>query len=232
MIWSSTTGEVIAKLQGHQGKVSEIAFSPDGSFFASCSLDSRFLLWYLTKLAEPKTLEGHSSSVSSVAFSSDSEMRVSGSEDTTIRFWTRAGTACRGTIRGDILQVNAVAFSPDNKLVASASEDRTVNLWNMETKDVEGIRRVGVVVQELSFSPCGKHVETDRRVLDVRSFSFSSPPRSLTRPHSLFVTQDWLMRDMERVIWLPEEYCTNAVATKNRTIVMGHSSGSISFITL
>ncbi|KAI0884183.1 vegetative incompatibility protein HET-E-1 [Annulohypoxylon maeteangense] len=230
ILWDPSIGVALGKVEGHSGPVNGIAFSPDNRFIVSCSVDTTALLSDLENNAASVMLRGHTGPVNSIAFSSDSKLLVSGSEDSTIRFWSKLG-AGTGVIR-DTLPINSACFSPDSQLMASCSIDGTIRLWDPISKSAVGSLNVGTVVRNLSFSSCGQYLETDRGVLNIASFNIpsSSSLFSSTRPYSLFVTHDWLRRDMENALWLPNEYHATDVATWGNLIVLGHSTGSISFI--
>ncbi|KAI1772379.1 vegetative incompatibility protein HET-E-1 [Hypoxylon cercidicola] len=228
-LWDPETGVMLGRLEGHSGAVNSIALSPDNRFIASCSVDTMVLLWDLATNTTSATLRGHSGPVNSVAFSSDGELLVSCSEDATIRLWSKAG-AIYGIIKSDMLPVHSASFSPDNQLIGSSSIDETIKLWDTNTMSMRGSLNVGAVVRKIAFSNCGRYIETDRGVLDVNLRSFGVP--SPTSPHALFVSCDWLKRDGENVIWLPNEYNATDVATQGELIVMGNLSGSVSFIKL
>ncbi|MBC8726785.1 hypothetical protein F6X37_36610, partial [Paraburkholderia sp. 31.1] len=44
-VWDAATGEVIAKLTGHQGPVFSAAFSPDGQRVVTASADGTARVW-------------------------------------------------------------------------------------------------------------------------------------------------------------------------------------------
>ncbi|KAI0896280.1 vegetative incompatibility protein HET-E-1 [Annulohypoxylon nitens] len=228
-LWNLSAGVAVGKIEGHSGPVNGIAFSPDNRFIASCSVDSTVLLSSTESNAASIMLRGHSSPVNSVAFSSDSNLLVSCSDDCTIRFWSKSG-AGSGIIR-DTHPVNSASFSADGQLMAY-SIDETIKLWNMSTKSTMSSHNVSSVVRKLSFSTSGRYLNTDRGILDVGSFDSASspPPPSSFRSFPLFVTRDWLRRDMNNAIWLPNEYHATDVATWGNLVVIGHSTGAISFV--
>ena len=66
------------KLEGHERTVESVAFSPNGRYLASGSLDGTVRLWEVAGGQEVRALEGHRDMVTSVAFSPDSRFLASG----------------------------------------------------------------------------------------------------------------------------------------------------------
>ncbi|KAL4895756.1 hypothetical protein BDV59DRAFT_191665 [Aspergillus ambiguus] len=135
-------------LEGHDGSVRSVAFSPDSLLLASGSGDRTVRLWDPVTGALQQTLEGHDDRVSSVVFSSDGRLLASGSEDKTVRLWDPATGMLLQTLKGHNGWVSSVAFLPDGYLLASGSEDETVRLWDPATGQIQQILE--------AFSPDGQ----------------------------------------------------------------------------
>ncbi|KAG4436380.1 hypothetical protein IFR05_008136 [Cadophora sp. M221] len=238
ILWEAATGKELFTFASHEDTVTDITFSPDNTFIATCSADKTLKLWNIASdvITLAGTIKGHSESVNSVAFSPDSSLLVSSSADCTIRLWNTSGAAL-GILKGHHASVNSAAISPNNELVVSCSDDSTIKLWRLETKSEQSTFEFDVPTRRVAFSSSGQYIETDRGKLDIGSFPPSSPFER--RPslagscsHTLFATKEWIRRTTENILWLPPGYHATAVATSNGLVVLGHSSGSISFVYL
>ena len=151
--------------------------------------------------------EGYSDYVNSVAFSLDSKQVVSGSDDNTVRLWDAATGTALQTLEGHSSYVNSVAFSPDGKQVVSGSGDNTVRLWDAATgtalQTLEGHSRS---VSFVAFSPDGNLLPTLR------------------------VSDYWVLEGKANILWLPPDYRSICEAIWDQTVVLGHSSGRLTFL--
>ena len=131
---------------------------------------------------------------------------MSGSQDGTVRLWDAATGAPLQTLEGHTDWVRSVAFSPDGKQVVSGSDDKTVRLWDAAT---------GAPLQTL-----------EGHTSSVRSVAFSPDSKQLP---ILQVSNHWVIEGETNILWLPPDYRKTHSATWNGSLVIGHSSGGISF---
>ena len=98
-----------------------VAFSPDGQYILTGSLDHTAKLWDLQG-QEVQAFSGHSSYVYSVAFSPDGQYILTGSSDKTAKLWDLQGQEVRA-FSGHSSEVTSVAFSPDGQYILTGSRD-------------------------------------------------------------------------------------------------------------
>jgi hypothetical protein len=68
-------------------------------------------------------------------------------------------------------------------------------------------------------------------VLEIHSLSSSDMCRYpiCQHPHPLFVTENWVRERMEDILWLPPDYRPTCATVWNEMLVLGHTSGRVSF---
>ena len=125
-------------LEGHEGAVTSLVYSPGGAVLASSSRDGTIRLWNVTSgetLGENVVLSGHEGDVWDIAFDATGSLIVSGGSDGTVRLWQSPGTeiAALSVQSGDETTgaIVSVAFSPDGALFASGGQDAVVRLWGI-----------------------------------------------------------------------------------------------------
>ena len=162
-----------------------LAFSPEGRFLASGSLDHSVWLQPLGP-GEGRRLDAGARGVLQVAFSPDgTTLLCISDEDTTVRSW-QVATGERGVrLWGHSRTVRHLAFSPEGSRLATASEDGTVRLWDWRSGRGRALQGHSGAVRHVAFSPEGRLIASTGEDGRVRVWPDELPQA----PEAL---RDWL----------------------------------------
>ena len=166
--WKTLDGTPARRLRGMAERVHEIAYSPDGKWFATASGDpgqfGSVQLW----IAEPdgggklvRDLLETTDSVFAVAFSPDGTKLAAAGADRALRVWEVATGKELALIEDHADWIFDLAWSPDGKRLATASRDKTSKVFDVEKKEsVATFPGHAETVYCVSFAPDGKSIVT------------------------------------------------------------------------
>jgi len=172
-LWNLRTREHIRTLRGHSSHVTAMAFSPDGRFFASGSMDNTLRIWDLETGEElhrcsspgpPNPDFPQEAWVLDVAFTSDGRYILAAHRADGVIVWdAKTGQIVR-RFEGTKGEEWTVAVSPDDLLAASAGWDSDAGAGIIRLWDVSSGRQVAELaghtslVRTVRFSPDGRHL--------------------------------------------------------------------------
>lgn len=126
-VWDSTTGKIVATLEGHALAVTSAAWASNNKTVATGSSDKTVRVWDSSTAKVLRTLEGHTLPVRTVAVSLDGRI-ASGSDDRTVRIWPVSGDKVLHTLSEHTKPLRALAWTRDGQLLASGGDDRQIVL--------------------------------------------------------------------------------------------------------
>jgi WD40 repeat protein len=120
-VWDAETGRKLLSLEGHVNGFSAVAYSPDGRFIVTGSVDWTATVWdALTGKELLPRLRGHRGQVMSVAITPDSRRILTGGFDNTTRVWDAATGQELLSLSDKMLLPRGI--SPDGRRLVMASE--------------------------------------------------------------------------------------------------------------
>jgi len=140
IIWDSMTGAEKYAFEGpqngHSRAATGIAFSTDGKFVASSSLDEHVNIYDLAANKPLGFYGGHSRPTNAVLFHPDQETAISISGGRAVgknelNVWEFESGDELATAEAHQGRVSALALSHDGRIVATGGYDKTVALWNV-----------------------------------------------------------------------------------------------------
>jgi small GTP-binding protein len=131
-IWDTKTWSKLRVLEGHQGLITSLAWSPDGRLLASTSAGD-IKLWEVESGGQQLSYIEKRGSPLMAAWSPDGQHLACGNSDKSIRIWDGSKFNLELTLEAHTEAVYSVAWSPDGKILASGGGDHAIRIWDMQT---------------------------------------------------------------------------------------------------
>jgi WD40 repeat protein len=152
-LWDPATGRELAQLEGHQGYIVGLVFSPDGKWLATngesyvgekgVREDKTLRLWDVTKRAEHRKLTRGYPYSGRLGFTPDSRTFVYSDQDTLHFVDVATGRPLRSF---PFTGVKDFAFASGGQWLVTVGEDRAVRFWELST---------GLELHRVELSDCG-----------------------------------------------------------------------------
>lgn len=146
--------------EGHPGIIESLAFSKDGSHFASGSTDQIVRVWSTNEKRLVHSLNGHTDDVLIVEFDDDGKTLISKGEKETIQWDLNSGQILKiekvSTERKDDMLEKAMSVRGDSYL-EDRGDEKPFALINSNNQDLIKEFTVLPQIQGFKFTPDGKH---------------------------------------------------------------------------
>ncbi len=161
-LWDAAHGEFLRNLNGCQGSLSNLLFSPDGSTLAIGPDEQSVTFWNVGNGKLLHTLDLQIGPMINVAFSPDGKTLVPGA-DGTIEPWDVGVQPSNVLLQEHGAQVWSIFFSPDGKGLASQSNDDVVKQGELDVADRHLFQTINNRTEQVNsavFSPDGRLIVT------------------------------------------------------------------------
>ena len=174
VLWDVEEGTVLRRLEGHDGTIWSVAFSPDGRLAASGAQDRSVILWDVESGNLIQQWDGLGGPVVALAFTPDGSALLAGMGDPFGDFTGEAGLLLLDIQSGSeiwrsatadgttVPEVWSLAISPDGRTALTGFNSGGLAVWDLESgeklRNLEGPAGLGeeVPVEGLAITPDGK----------------------------------------------------------------------------
>lgn len=192
LVLSNTATKSIPKPVHQKGEITALAFSPDGRWIASGSLDATFPIGLFdTSTGGMIKLKMPFDPVSALAFSPDGKQLAVGMLTGRLIVWDFNARSVPVEItpkRGEGHAISSVGFSSDGQLVAYGDRDGRVAVLDSHTAVGLMELRRGSAINALTFSPDGRYLALGRDSGRVEVVESRTGQEVLVRRHVLSVS--------------------------------------------
>ena len=155
-LWTPGSPQPPQVLEGHSGRVTSLAFSPDGLLLASGSEDGLVRLWGPATGAAKAIRSGHDGKVGCLAFSPDITLLASGGLDKNVHLWGLVLTEADHKMVADDAQERA-RRAEEERQARLAEQERQRQAWRSEGRCEICGAKLGLMDKLSSQVRCKEH---------------------------------------------------------------------------
>lgn len=180
VLYDARTLVEVKRFEGHEDKVTSLAFSPDGKRLLSSSYDGTIRLWDVAT-GECLKVTDVKYKITHIAFNSDGSRLLASLTAKVILLWEIGSGKKPMVFRGHEHVVFYAGFSADGNKVISVSRDNTVKLWDISSGEcirtipLSGFSRVVSLSNDSRYIVSGPGINiTDLQGTDFLSLRFKN----------------------------------------------------------
>ncbi len=136
-LWDPTQPQLRAELTGLTGRVTVLAFLPDGETLVAADgqpgQTNTLRTWSIPDGEPTMHWPAHADTIFALQISRDGKTLVTGGADKVVKIWESGKTEPVATFEGHTDYVTALALNADGTRLASGSADRDIKVWNVQT---------------------------------------------------------------------------------------------------
>jgi WD40 repeat protein len=156
---SQPGGNTLFNLNQHNSIVDAVAWSPDGQYIATASVDHTVKVWSASKGYLICTYSGDDE-IYALAWSPNSKLLASGGGDNMVHIWNAADCSSNNayathTESGPVV---SLAWSPDGQYIASGGWDYMAQIWNVSNGKQLHSLSFSEVVSSIAWSHNGRQI--------------------------------------------------------------------------